>query len=303
MIPIYVNDIRKSLEKGCYFSALSLALALPDICGMAEYPNKLVGERYIDWYDKYLGIYMEQNSDDAEEKNPWLSGEVVYNLRNTYLHQGSPNVSSEKIKETANQVDLFTLVISDGTRIWDSSLNIDMGHDGCTFKAIMVDVTCLCENICNCALQYYMRNREKFYFEFNFVTQSELMNPSQCEEAFSVKNFCIKVLNKKMEARRKGITDPGKILEPQQENRILYAIAEQADMLEKETREDRIRLFFDQKFKDSVYAEDREKIVQIISESKTKQQINNKLMMLYPSMVVREIYRAMRPVIQNLPGR
>ncbi len=36
MIRLYVNDIRKSLENECYFDALSLALTLPDMCGMAD---------------------------------------------------------------------------------------------------------------------------------------------------------------------------------------------------------------------------------------------------------------------------
>ena len=101
MIPIYVNDIRHSLENKCYFSALSLALTLPDICGMAEFPDKSVTGRYIEWYDKYLGVYMAQGKDILGGNNSWLSGEVVYNLRNTYLHQGNPGIVSDKVKEEA----------------------------------------------------------------------------------------------------------------------------------------------------------------------------------------------------------
>lgn len=101
MIPIYVNDIRHSLENKCYFSALSLALTLPDICGMAEFPDKSVTGRYIEWYDKYLGGYMTHGKDELGGNNSWLSGEVVYNLRNTYLHQGNPGIVSDKVKEEA----------------------------------------------------------------------------------------------------------------------------------------------------------------------------------------------------------
>lgn len=45
MIDIYVKDIKVSLENKAYFSALALALALPDICGSAEYPNESVAKR------------------------------------------------------------------------------------------------------------------------------------------------------------------------------------------------------------------------------------------------------------------
>ena len=49
MIEIYVNNIERSLKNKCYFSAL----ALPDMCGMAEFPEEQsVSKRYIEWYAK-----------------------------------------------------------------------------------------------------------------------------------------------------------------------------------------------------------------------------------------------------------
>lgn len=47
MISIYVNNIRYSPENKCYFSTLSFALPLPDICGMVEFKNKTVVGRYV----------------------------------------------------------------------------------------------------------------------------------------------------------------------------------------------------------------------------------------------------------------
>ena len=44
----YVKDIKCALQNKCYYSALSLTLTLPDMCGMAEFPKKQVGERYIE---------------------------------------------------------------------------------------------------------------------------------------------------------------------------------------------------------------------------------------------------------------
>ena len=41
---------------------------------------------------------------------PYLSGEVVYNLRNSFPHQGTPNIDVSKIIDSANKVDEFTLV-------------------------------------------------------------------------------------------------------------------------------------------------------------------------------------------------
>lgn len=34
-----IDDANKALNAECYYSALTLALAFPDICGKAEYPQ------------------------------------------------------------------------------------------------------------------------------------------------------------------------------------------------------------------------------------------------------------------------
>ena len=107
MVELYVNDIENALKNKSYFSALAMSLALPDICGTAEYPNETsTAKRYIEWHNKYLGKYM---SDDRG--NPYLCGEIVYNLRNTFLHTGSPNIDSNKVKDEANQLDRFILIL------------------------------------------------------------------------------------------------------------------------------------------------------------------------------------------------
>lgn len=202
MIPIYVNDIRCSLKNKCYFSALSLTLTLPDICGMVEFPNKSVAERYIEWYDKYLGDYMKQGKDDLGGNNPWLSGEVIYNLRNTYLHQGNPGIVNDKVKEEVNQLDKFILMLGDGTVLQTATLNIEAGTQETgktTYRMIMVDIAYLCNSICDFALWYYENNQEKFQFMFDVITQEEFMHPSAEAIQFSQGDFCAKILNQKLE--------------------------------------------------------------------------------------------------------
>ncbi|WP_439503314.1 hypothetical protein [Methylophaga sp.] len=50
----FTNSILQSIQSENWFAALFLALALPDICGALENPSKKVGERYKDWFNKYL---------------------------------------------------------------------------------------------------------------------------------------------------------------------------------------------------------------------------------------------------------
>ena len=50
-----IADVNKALEAESYFSALSLVLTFPDICGKAEYPQeKSTAKRYKNWYDEYI---------------------------------------------------------------------------------------------------------------------------------------------------------------------------------------------------------------------------------------------------------
>lgn len=204
MIPVYVEDIKYSLENKCYFAALSLALMLPDICGIAEFPDKSVAERYMGWYDKYLGDYMAYGKNDLGGNNPWLSGEVVYNLRNTYFHQGNPGILSDKIKEEVNQFDKFVLMLGDGTVLQEAVFNLETGIEKTgkiTYRAIIIDVTYLCDCICECALQYYENNQEQFKFNFEFITQEEFIHLSEEEMQFSQGDIYANILNQKLEKK------------------------------------------------------------------------------------------------------
>ena len=172
MIDVYVKDIMNALKNRSYFSALALALALPDMCGAVEYPNESVSERYIKWYQEHVEPWVKKEGKD----NPDLSGEVVYNLRNTFLHQGLPAVNAGKIKEESNRVNKFILVLGDGTVFQEVTLSYSVGASA--FRAIMVEVTFLCETICSCALDYYIQNSSRFVPDCIVLTQDELFGRS-----------------------------------------------------------------------------------------------------------------------------
>lgn len=71
-----------------------------------------------------------------------------------------------------------------------------------------------------------------------------------------------------------------------------------------EKRESQVRSFFGQHFKKKIYTDNKEKIIGIIINAKSKQQINNQLMKLYANgNVVKNIYQTIQPLIKNLPGK
>ena len=74
----FTDAIRKSLQNENWFSALFLALCLPDICGSLETPDEEPKKRYIKWFDDNLAVkYL-----------PMFSGEDCYYFRCSCLHQG-----------------------------------------------------------------------------------------------------------------------------------------------------------------------------------------------------------------------
>ena len=157
MIDILVNDINTALENEAYLSALSLVLTLPDVCGKAKYPNKKVGERYISWYDEYVGQYETY----IGKTTPYLSGEVVYSLRNSFLHQATPDIDKDKISESQNKIDEFVLVIEPKKEI---EIYADTTCVNADNKIYNVNIQRLCLIITKCALNYYNDNKNLFDF-------------------------------------------------------------------------------------------------------------------------------------------
>ena len=156
------DDINRALENEAYFAAL--ALTLPDICGKAKYPNERNGTRYINWYDEYVGKYEQCPCETCQEnKMPYLSGEVVYQLRNSFLHQGTPNVDKNKIQNEFNKLDKFTLVIEKKNEF---DIYADASSVGVE-RSYRVNVRRLCLILTLTAKGYYEKHMDEFNF-FNF---------------------------------------------------------------------------------------------------------------------------------------
>ena len=55
MIKRLIKEINVCLNNNCILAALSTALTLPDICGIAAYgENEEVGIRYIKWFNENI---------------------------------------------------------------------------------------------------------------------------------------------------------------------------------------------------------------------------------------------------------
>lgn len=173
MITRLINEIKKSLDNDIYLSSLITSLTLPDICGKAEFPelsgNKHSKERYTKWYDSHIANYEKNDSINGSDF-PYLSGDVLYNLRCSLLHQGNPNVDSrvniqyfELIVEDKNEFDMY--VSSSG--IWTHK---DFKDNDVIERRLCINIRELCLKICREVELYYIDNKEKFnFFNYNLM--------------------------------------------------------------------------------------------------------------------------------------
>ena len=164
LIDQIVQEINTALEHDCYLIALASALILPDICGQVEYPNESTTSRYKKWYSKYIGQYERyEECDEPGEEAPYPSADIVYNLRNSLLHCGNPNVDQTK----RNLTDFHLIVTKDSFFGSISSKNL-YG----TERTLDIGIRNLCMKLCVTAQLFYQENKDKFHFDYEVIQQN-----------------------------------------------------------------------------------------------------------------------------------
>lgn len=167
MINRLIYEVNEALNHELYMAALCTVLTIPDICAKAIYPNLKNKQRYIKWYDENIGQY---DRDKEDTVMPYLSGEVVYQLRCSLLHQGTPNIDKENIKEECCKIDKFIILVEktkefsmyhDSAEVHREGYN---GKIGPVKREYTVNVQRLCMMITRVAKKEYEENRDKFDF-------------------------------------------------------------------------------------------------------------------------------------------
>lgn len=180
MINRLVEDINRALDAEAYMAALSLVLTLPDICAKAEYGDSLKNkERYVKWFDENIGQYEKPPVKSGETEMPYLSGEVIYQLRCSVLHQGTPNIDNSKIKDETCKINHFTLVIEKKNPfdIYGDSSSVSFAihsKQSELVRSYEVNVRRLCLIITSTTKGYYKENKDKFtFFSYNIIDWDE----------------------------------------------------------------------------------------------------------------------------------
>ena len=168
-------EIQRCLDSELYLAALGLSLTIPDICGKAEYPWSGNTTRYINWYNQFVLIKYKPNGAESpySADMPYLSGEVIYNLRNAFLHSGNPNITKDKIKKERCKIDKFQLKL--GQELLGDTSCVCYGANWIICeREYEVNVRLLCMRLCETAQEYYLANKEKFdFFDYSIVYEDK----------------------------------------------------------------------------------------------------------------------------------
>lgn len=142
MIAKIAEEIHGLLQDGYPYSALGIALTLPDICGNIAYPGTPVGERYKKWYREYVIPISALKFKDG------LDEEICYKLRCAYLHSGSFDFSGTK---TLKDIDKFAVHYNRNSEL--RFVQAVQTSDG--KSQFDIDLGVFCWQLCTAATEFY----------------------------------------------------------------------------------------------------------------------------------------------------
>ena len=109
----------------------------------------------------------------------------------------------------------------------------------------------------------------------------------------AVEDFTAKKLKVKKVEEVCKLSDNGKNVVQKQEINIS----------QKDKREAQIRSFFGCHFKEKIYVERKEDIIELLMTAKTKQEVNNGLLKFFSNETLSKMLKTMAPFIKDMPGR
>lgn len=163
MIEQLVNEINGLLRDGYPYSALGIALTLPDICGNIAYPNTKVADHYKKWYSEYV------NPISALKFKDGFDEEICYKLRCAYLHSGNFDLGNADAVKNINKFEIHynrdpDLRFVQAAQATDGKLSLD------------IDLGVLCWQLCTAATDFYKAHQSecsKATIEIEDTTPSE----------------------------------------------------------------------------------------------------------------------------------
>ena len=176
-----ISEVRRCLESRYYHAALVLALTIPDICGLVEYPEcrKKSSKRYVAWFNDHILVnYAKKFTPESEVSESYFNGDMCYSLRCKLLHEGNSHIEAKSIIVSGGEGcrSEFRLIV-DGSDNYGRTIYSIPGCETVAVKRVTLNITDLCEALCRGAEDFYKtRNKGDFInHQLNYVNLSQMI--------------------------------------------------------------------------------------------------------------------------------
>jgi hypothetical protein len=143
----YVRDIHLAVDAGALYSALALALTIPDICGAIEYPNEpAANKRYREWFKVWCGFHRSQ-----------MTAADCWALRCTYLHLAREQFEGDAATFAALERIQFTVGKSGGGWL---SKHVEPASAGAK-PAVQIPTETFCRDMAGTALGWFKKRENE----------------------------------------------------------------------------------------------------------------------------------------------
>lgn len=146
----FIESISSNVREGNWYSALTLVLTLPDICGKLSTPEVASGKRYAKWFDEFVGDKYSMNI--FGENHIFASGNDIYALRCAFLHQGESDISMQRAKETIEKFKIQAPKVINGQYSGSHNIKID--------QYLMIRLDIFCEDVAEGVEKWVDKNKD-----------------------------------------------------------------------------------------------------------------------------------------------
>ena len=136
----FVDSVRESLAIENWYSALMVAVALPDVCGHLESPKMGSATRYQVWFVRYLANRYKHAIGAAGMEHVFLSAADCYALRCALLHEGEDKIIAQRSRDILERFHFTRPLVLQATHC-----NYFRTPTG---DVLQLDVKTFCEDIC-----------------------------------------------------------------------------------------------------------------------------------------------------------
>lgn len=136
----FTTAISRSIEESNWYSALFMALTMPDICARLESENNRTnGLKYAKWFDTFMGGKYSHVHPLTKERVVFMDGDACYALRCSMLHQGEADLTSQKVKSFLSSIHFTTT----------------SGHCNRVNGILQLDVGSFCNDMCSSVTDWF----------------------------------------------------------------------------------------------------------------------------------------------------